>query len=232
MNKKTIKVEQEKDIEVQKNEDTVSSDLDAEIKTILKHKVEQETEIRNARLNVSGNQRLQREIQKDSIERITPVKKTRAKKKKTPPLRNAEGIKLKKDGTVDSRSANFYNGPLYKAILARKKEKEDSLPPEAKKKVIYTPIVESDSEDDLEFEITPIETPVEARVSISTGSGTNDFIKKQEVERERQLNEQLKQIEDEKKQLAEQNKKLKDDFYFNSHLNKISLSARNMKLKF
>lgn len=223
MNKKAIKVEQEKDIEVQKNEDTVSSDLDAEIKTILKHKVEQETEIRNARLNVSGNQRLQREIQKDSIERITPVKKTRAKKKKTPPLRNAEGIKLKKDGTVDSRSANFYNGPLYKAILARKKEKEDSLPPEAKKKVIYTPIVESDSEDDIEFDITPIETPV-----------VQPNLKEEEKrEKQNQVHlEQLKQIEDEKKQLAEQNKKLKDDFYFNSHLNKISLSARNMKLKF
>jgi len=217
MNKKPIKVEQEKEAEIQKNEDTVSSDLDAEIKTILKRKVEQETEIRDARLNVSGNQRLQREMQKDSIERITPVKKTRAKKKKTPPMRNAEGIKLKKDGTVDSRSANFYNGPLYKAILARKKEKEDTLPPEAKKKVVYTPIVESDSEDDFEFEITPIDQPSKPT---------------QPAPQPDHRDEQLKQIEDEKKLLTEQNKKLKDDFYFNSHLNKISLSARNMKLKF
>lgn len=219
MNKKDVKLEQPIESEVQKNEEIIGSKLESETKTKPKSKLEQDQELRDERLNVSGNQRLQREIQKNSIERVTQVKKKPGRKKKTPPLRNAEGIKLKKDGTVDPRSANFYNGPLYKSILARKKENQ----PTETKKVIYTPIVESDSEDDIDFEITPIETPV-VQPNV-----------KQEEEREKQNQvhlEQLKQIEDEKKQLAEQNKKLKDDFYFNSHLNKISLSARNMKLKF
>jgi hypothetical protein len=168
-------------------------------------KLEQDTLLRNERLNASGNDRLSRELQKNEIKREKQAK-PRGRKPKTPVLRNENGIKLTKDGKEDKRSLNYYNGPLYKSILARKKEQTEPT-----KKIIYTPIVESDSDSDVEFDIVPEVQPQATKSA--TASISPDY----------QAQLQAMELE---------NKKLKDDFHFNSHLNRISLSARSMKLKF
>lgn len=222
MNHQKSNLENNSNDKIEQKAESVVQVSESETESKRKVKLEQDKKLREERLSATGNDRLVREIQKNEIARVKPVK-TRTKRKKTPPLRNEKGIRLNKDGTEDKRSANFYNGPLYKAILERKKVKEDEV---VKKKVIYTPVVESDSESDVEFDIELI-TPVETQAPIQT-NGTNEFLKKQEAEREKQLIEAKKQLE--MKEL--ENKQLKDDFHFNSHLNRISLSARNMKLKF
>jgi len=221
MNKKKEDLEQNQSNNIEQKPESVVQVSESQIETKRKAKLEQEQELRTERLNATGNDRLVREMQKNEIARVKPVKK-RTKRTKTPPLRNEKGIKLNKDGTEDKRSANFYNGPLYKAILERKKMKEDEV---IKKKVVYTPIVESDSESDVEFDIEVI-TPTPAPVQ--QNAGTNDYLKKQEEERQKQLLDAKRQLE----VIEQENKKLKDDFHFNSHLNRISLSARSMKLKF
>lgn len=220
MNQEKVNLEQNPNDKVEQKPESVVQVSESENESKRKAKLEQDRILREQRLNASGNDKLVRELQKNVIERVKPVKK-KGRKQKTPPLRNEKGIKLNKDGTEDKRSANYYSGPLYKAILARKKEAAD-VSEVTKKKVVYTPIVESDSESDVEFEITPSELiPTPPVVS----QGTNDYLKKQEADREKMFSDQLKAMELE-------NKKLKDDFHFNSHLNRISLSARSMKLKF
>tara|TARA_R110000868_G_scaffold13919_3_gene65142 strand:+ start:378 stop:1082 length:705 start_codon:yes stop_codon:yes gene_type:complete len=217
MNQEKANLEQNSDEKVEQKPESVVQVSESQNESKRKAKLEQDRLLREERLNASGNDKLVRELQKNEISRVKPVKK-RGRKQKTPPLRNEKGIKLNKDGTEDKRSANYYNGPLYKSILARKKEAVESEP--SKKKVVYTPIVESDSESDAEFEIEFQPTPAPV-----VSQGTNDFLKKQEADREKMFSDQLKAMELE-------NKKLKDDFHFNSHLNRISLSARSMKLKF
>jgi len=218
MNQEKANLEQNPNDKVEQKPESLVQVSESQNESKRKAKLEQDRILREERLNASGNDKLVRELQKNVIERVKPVKK-KGRKKKTPPLRNEKGIKLNKDGTEDQRSANYYNGPLYKAILARKKEAVESEP--SKKKVVYTPIVESDSESDVEFDITPIASQP---IPIPTSQGTNDYLKK-EADREKMFSDQLKAMEVE-------NKKLKDDFHFNSHLNRISLSARSMKLKF
>lgn len=220
MNEENVKLEQNPNDKVEQKPESVVQVSESQNESKRKAKLEQDRLLREERLNASGNDRLVRELQKNEISRVKPVKKKRTKTKKTPPLRNEKGIKLNKDGTEDKRSANFYNGPLYKSILARKKEAEET----PKKKVVYTPIVESDSDTDVEFEIELMQ-PAPTPIPVEQHNGTNEYLKKQEAEREKMLSEQIKAMELE-------NKKLKDDFHFNSHLNRISLSARNMKLKF
>lgn len=215
MNQEKANLEQNQNDKVEQKPESLVQVSESQNESKRKAKLEQDRILREERLNASGNDKLVRELQKNVIERVKPVKK-KGRKQKTPPLRNEKGIKLNKDGTEDKRSANFYNGPLYKSILARKKEATDE------KKVVYTPIVESDSESDVEFDITPIASQP---IPIPTSQGTNDYLKKQEADREKMFSDQLKAMELE-------NKKLKDDFHFNSHLNRISLSARSMKLKF
>lgn len=217
MNQEKANLEQNSDEKVEQKPESVVQVSESQNESKRKVKLEQDRILREERLNASGNDKLVRELQKDEIKRVKPVKTRRTKRTKTPPMRNEKGIKLNKDGTEDKRSANFYNGPLYKSILARKKQEE----PE--KKVVYTPIVESDSESDVEFEIE-IQASAPAPAPV-VSQGTNDYLKKQEADREKIFSDQLKAMELE-------NKKLKDDFHFNSHLNRISLSARSMKLKF
>lgn len=225
MNQQNVKLEQNPNDKVEQKPESVVQVSESQNESKRKAKLEQDRLLREERLNASGNDKLVRELQKNEISRVKPVKK-KGRKQKTPPLRNEKGIKLNKDGTEDKRSANYYNGPLYKAILARKKEAVESEP--SKKKVVYTPIVESDSDTDVEFEIElmqPVSAPAPTPLPVEQHNGTNEYLKKQEAEREKMLSEQIKAMELE-------NKKLKDDFHFNSHLNRISLSARNMKLKF
>jgi hypothetical protein len=148
-------------------------------------------------------------LQKNEIKREKQAK-PRGRKPKTPVLRNENGIKLTKDGKEDKRSLNYYNGPLYKSILARKREQTEPT-----KKIIYTPIVESDSDSDVEFDIVPIATEVQPKATATVVQPV--------LAPDYQAQLQAMELE---------NKKLKDDFHFNSHLNRISLSARSMKLKF
>jgi hypothetical protein len=143
-----------------------------------------------------------------------------------------QGNKLKKDGTIDKRGEtgikNLQKSRVYQQILENKKLKEKEG-----KVAILTPYVDSsDSEAEfetkdikLEPEPEPTPTPATGVASGGVSKGTDDFIRKQEAEREKMLADQLKAMELE-------NKKLKDSFHYNSHLNRIQSLATNVKLKF
>lgn len=157
---------------------------------------------------------LKNELKNDVI----PRKKMGRPKKEV--LRNEKGERLTKKGTVDKRGEtglqNLQKSRVYQQILENKKLKE-----ETKGKVaILTPIVDDDtSEDDVEFVIEEDPDIKEEKTR------TQLYLQKQEQIREQELKEQLKKYEDE-------NKALKEKFNYNSHLNKISHMASNVKLKF
>lgn len=135
-------------------------------------------------------------------------------------LRNEKGEKLTKKGTVDRRGEtglkNLQKSRVYQQILENKKLKEETQG----KVAVYSPIVDDDtSDDDIEFVIEE-DPDIKAEKT-----RTQMYLEKQEQIREQELREQLKKFEDE-------NKKLKESFNYNSHLNKISHMASNVKLKF
>jgi hypothetical protein len=163
---------------------------------------------------------LKKELKRDEIrrEKAPPAPKLGRPKKDVP--RNSDGQKLKKDGTVDKRAEtgmkNLQKSRVYQQILENKKLKE-----ETKGKIaVYSPIVDDDtSDDDIEFVIE------EDKDIKAEKTRTQQYLEQQERIREQELKEQLKKYE-------EENKKLKDSFNYNSHLNKISHMATNVKLKF
>jgi hypothetical protein len=166
------------------------------------------------------------EIEKELKDDVIMQKPIRIKRKARPTLMDAQGNKLKKDGTIDKRGEagikNLQKSRVYQQILENKKLKESG-----EKVAILTPYVDSsDSEaefetKDVKLELEPEPAPAPAPVS----KGTDDFIRKQEAEREKMLADQLKAMEME-------NKKLKDSFHYNTHLNRMQSLATNVKLKF
>jgi len=164
---------------------------------------------------------IQKELKIDAVK-----KKVTATVKKGKPVRiilmDDKGNKLKKDGTIDKRGEtglnNLKNSRVYQQILENKKLKE-----KVGKVVSLTPYVES-SDSETEFESIKLELEPELPLPVSKG-GTDDFIRKQEAEREKMLADQIKTMELE-------NKKLKDSFHYNSHLNRMQSLATNVKLKF
>jgi hypothetical protein len=97
---------------------------------------------------------------------------------------------------------------------------------ESGKVAILSPYPESsDSETEFETKDIKLELEPEPAPAPPVSKGTDDFIKKQEAEREKMLADQLKAMELE-------NKKLKDSFHYNNHLNRIQSLATNVKLKF
>lgn len=171
---------------------------------------------------------IEKELQTDTIVKQKQPKLKVIKRRARSSIVDENGRKLKQDGTVDKRGEtglkNLQKSRVYQQILEQKKAKE-------KVAVTLTPYVES-SDSETEFDEIKLET-VEPTVETVKPTveptvehkGTNDFIKKQEIEREKILNEQLRAMELE-------NKKLKDSFHYNSHLNRIQTLSTNVKLKF
>lgn len=167
---------------------------------------------------------LKREIAHDKVVKdkkpVFPKEKRGRPKKEV--KRDEDGNRLTKKGTIDKRAEsgpnNLKKSKVYLQILENKKLKE-----QVGKVAVLTPYVDSsDSEtefDEVKLEIEPEQPEKPVR------SGTDDFIRKQELERERQLSVQMKNIENE-------NKKLKDSFHYNSHLNRLQTLSTNVKLKF
>lgn len=152
------------------------------------------------------------------------VKKRRAR----PSLMDENGNKLKQDGTIDKRAEtgmrNLQKSRVYQKILENKKLKDTVA-----KVAVLTPYADtSDSETEFDIENNEIKLEIEPDgipVPAPSRAGTEDFIRKQEAEREKMLSDQLKAIELE-------NKKLKDSFHYNSHLNRMQVLSTNVKLKF
>jgi hypothetical protein len=166
------------------------------------------------------------EIEKELKEDVIMQKPIRIKRHARPTLMDAQGNKLKKDGTIDKRGEagmkNLQKSRVYQQILENKKLKESGV-----KVAVLTPYVDS-SDSEPEFETKDIKLELEPEPVLApapVSKGTDDFIRKQEVEREKMLADQLKAMELE-------NKKLKDSFHYNSHLNRIQSLATNVKLKF
>ncbi len=164
-------------------------------------------------------------LKNNIVERVKPPPKPKRGRPEKQFKYDENGNKLKKDGTIDKRAEtgmeNLKKSRVYQQILENKKLKES-----VGKVAVLTPYAESeDSEDDVEFEIETEPEPVETKQADAKRSGTDDFIKKQEIEREKMLSDQLKAMELE-------NKKLKDSFHYNSHLNRMQALSTNVKLKF
>ena len=185
----------------------------------LENENQAQTSVENAKVSnqLQKQSTLKKELKKDEIHREKAPKVGRPKKEV---LRNSEGQRLTKKGTVDKRAEasmkNLQKSRVYQQILENKKLKE-----ETKGKIaVYSPIVDDDtSEDDIEFVIE------EDKDIKAEKTRTQQYLEQQERIREQELKEQLKKYE-------EENKKLKDSFNYNSHLNKISHMATNVKLKF
>jgi hypothetical protein len=175
---------------------------------------------------------IEKELIADAVSQKKPKKPKPIKRHARSTLMDEQGNKLKKDGTIDKRGEtgikNLQKSRVYQQILENKKLKEKEG-----KVAILTPYVDSsDSEAEfetkdikLEPEPEPTPTPATGVASGGVSKGTDDFIRKQEAEREKMLADQLKAMELE-------NKKLKDSFHYNSHLNRIQSLATNVKLKF
>lgn len=210
MPKKTFYTKEE--IEKQKNDPVEQKPVEKEAPQI------------NFSKNDKDETEIKKELDMDAVSQKKPKKVIVIKRKARPSLMDEQGNKLKKDGTIDKRGEtgikNLQKSRVYQQILENKKLKESG------KVAILTPYVESsDSETEFDvegkIELEPEPAPVPAPVS----KGTDDFIRKQEAEREKMLADQLKAMELE-------NKKLKDSFHYNSHLNRIQTLATNVKLKF
>jgi len=169
---------------------------------------------------------IETELKEDVIIKKEVPRPIRIKRHTRATLKDADGNKLKKDGTIDRRGEagkeNLKKSRVYQQILENKKLKEQNS-----KGVVLTPYVESD-DSDAEFETKDIKLEYEPELVAPVpvvSKGTDDFIKKQEAEREKMLADQIKAMEME-------NKKLKDSFHYNSHLNRMQSLATNVKLKF
>lgn len=181
--------------------------------------------------NIKNNKEqtdIEKEMTMDAISQNKPKKTIALKRIRRPSLMDEQGNKLKKDGTIDKRGEtgikNLQKSRVYQQILENKKLKEKEG-----KVAILTPYVDS-SDSEAEFETKDVKLelepePAPASVPAPVSKGTDDFIRKQEAEREKMLADQLKAMELE-------NKKLKDSFHYNSHLNRIQTLATNVKLKF
>jgi hypothetical protein len=210
MPKKTFYTKEE--IANQKNDDVELKPVQKPPLTI-KNKIIPENEIN-----------IKTELKEDVIIKKEAPRPIRIKRSTRSTLMDADGNKLKKDGTIDRRGEagkeNLKKSRVYQQILENKRLKEFKAP-------VLTPYPESsDSEAEFEtknikLELEPDEQPEKPVVS----KGTDDFIKKQEAEREMMLNDQIKAMEME-------NKKLKDSFHYNTHLNRIQSLSTNVKLKF
>ena len=210
MPKKTFYTKEE--IASQKNDDVELKPVEKDPPTI-KNKIILKKEID-----------IETELKEDVIIKKEAPRPIRIKRQTRATLKDADGNKLKKDGTKDRRGEvgkeNLKKSRVYQQILENKKLKEQ-------KPVVLTPYVESD-DSEAEFETKDIKLEYEPELVAPTpvvSKGTDDFIKKQEAEREKMLNDQLKAMEME-------NKKLKDSFHYNTHLNRIQSLSTNVKLKF
>jgi len=166
---------------------------------------------------------IEKELIADAVSQKKPKKPKPIVRRARPTLMDEQGNKLKKDGTIDKRGEtgikNLQKSRVYQQILENKKLKESG------KVAILTPYPES-SDSEAEFETKDIKLELEPEPTPPPVSkGTEDFIRKQEAEREKMLADQLKAMELE-------NKKLKDSFHYNNHLNRIQTLATNVKLKF
>jgi hypothetical protein len=167
---------------------------------------------------------IEKELIADAVSQKKPKKPKPIVRRARPTLMDEQGNKLKKDGTIDKRGEtgikNLQKSRVYQQILENKKLKESG------KVAILTPYPESsDSEAEFETKDIKLELEPEPAPTPAVSKGTEDFIRKQEAEREKMLADQLKAMELE-------NKKLKDSFHYNAHLNRIQTLATNVKLKF
>lgn len=149
------------------------------------------------------------------------------KAKKKVVLRDSEGRKLTKTGAIDKRAEsslkNLQKSKVYQAIQQAK----------AAKKAPVIPVVESeaesdDSDDSYEMEELVVKKRSEPQVI------EKEVIKEIPVEKivEKIIEKEDVESKEELKKIKAENAKLKDNFQFNSHLNRISNLAKQVSIKF
>ena len=131
---------------------------------------------------------IKKELDMDAVSQKKPKKTIAIKRKARSSLMDEQGNKLKKDGTIDKRGEtglnNLKKSRVYQQILENKKLKEKEG-----KVAILTPYVDS-SDSEAEFETKDVKLELEPEPAPAPVSkGTDDFIRKQEAEREKMLND-------------------------------------------
>jgi hypothetical protein len=213
-NKKSKKIEKN---EIEKEKILI----DNETKTELNKKITKTSKINKKEQEMI----LEQELNRDCISKGEGTKTAResvVKKVKTVVKRfNDKGERITKKGNVDKRSElGKERFKKYQELIAQRKMEKQ--PPIA----IKTPYVESDDsdEDNIEFTIETIDALESQPIAPVAPTKVNPYL---EEERER-----LKKANDDMLKLKIENEKLKDNMFFNSHLNAIDKMSRSVKLKF
>lgn len=135
---------------------------------------------------------------------------------------NELGQRLTKKGEVDKRpitsKKNLEKSSRYKEIIAKKNEDKINKP-------VLTPYPESDSDEELEFEIETIIQP-------ASMPPPPPILQAQPIPFIQEEIAKRKKMDDEMFQLKQENQKLKDNFHFNKHLQRIDMMSRNVKISF
>lgn len=163
-------------------------------------------------------------------------------------LRNEEGHRLNKNGSVDQRSVkaleNLKKSSVYQNIM---KAKEGIA--EAKKQEVKADDIESEeeSDDEPEYEIQEIvkpkpveevkEVPEVQKVSFVQEKNdieerTKKWLEEHREATKKEKEEMKRQADEEIRLLKEENKKLKGLGAYNDHLSRISHLSRNVSIKF
>jgi len=162
---------------------------------------------------------VKKEIKSDRIVKDTKPVLPKEKRGRPPKQvnRDENGNRLTKKGKIDRRGEtgliNLQKSKVYQMILENKRLKENNPVP-----VVSTPYVDS-SDSDTEFDQVQLQIEPEPEQLIKTQ--TEEFLRKKQVERERQL-----------ETIEKENQKLKESFHYNSHLNRLQMLSTNVKLKF
>jgi hypothetical protein len=172
-------------------------------------------------------------------------------------LRNEDGHKLTKNGSVDQRSVkaieNLKKSSVYQNIM---KAKEGVA--EAKKQEVKVPDEESEddeSDDEPEFEVQSItekkrkvddeinnkvaevEEKMNAKLKFAEEKNeiedrTKKWLEEHKEASKKEKEEMKRQADEEMKLIKEENKRLKSLGSYNDHLSRISHLARNVSIKF
>jgi hypothetical protein len=167
-------------------------------------------------------------------------------------LRNEDGHKLTKNGSVDQRSVkaleNLKKSSVYQNIM---KAKEGVAEAKKQDTQTYEEESEEESDEEPEFEIHQKTQPIKEEVMEEVKEEVKETAKMKFVEEKNDIEERTKkwleehreasrkekeevkrQADEEIKKLKEENKKLKGLGAYNDHLSRISHLARNVSIKF
>jgi len=172
-------------------------------------------------------------------------------------LRNEEGYKLTKNGSVDKRSVNaienLKKSSVYQNIMKAKEGIAEAKKQEVKAEEESEDESEEDEEPEFEIEsisekrkvveeishkaMADVEEKMNAKLKFAEEKNeieerTKQWLEEHKEATKKEKEEMKRQADEEMKLLREENKKLKNLGSYNDHLTRISHLARNVSIKF